>query len=368
MVRGRWRRLSALPDGGGPLPFRDPCLRRLHAQATKHLAARAGTGAGRLRFACAAVSLVLVPVRLYRRGALSFRSLRLCWREGATPGRIDFLTALLPEKSALYLPDRLALLCQSGIGDQQQSALLRDKLKTGLLLLEAGLPVPPLMAVLLPGDGVAELKGLPPGTYFFKPRFGFNSRNSFSAQRRADGVWLNGQGLPVDTETLAVPAGGEPMLVQPFIAAAGVPVTSPAAVLRLTVSRLPGQAARLHSAYCVTPRQGGGRTDYRSVIRYPVDPETGRMEAACPSAAGEEPVAGRLWPDFDRLRGMVLKAADLVPGLPLTGWDVICAESGPVFLEGNVGVGGILPDLRDIRDGRPSVLPALYAAWLPATG
>ncbi len=44
-------------------------------------------------------------------------------------------------------------------------------------------------------------------------------------------------------------------------------------------------------------------------------------------------------PFFEEVKKLVIRAADLIPGLRLIGWDVAFSESGPVIIEGNSDYG-----------------------------
>ena len=87
-----------------------------------------------------------------------------------------------------------------------------------------------------------------------------------------------------------------------------------------------------------------------------VDPETGEvlrivrgtgldLEVVRKHPDTGELLQGRVLPDWDEVRRLVLEGARLMPKIRLQGWDVGLCDGGPVLIEGNLGTGFALMQL-----------------------
>jgi hypothetical protein len=377
-------------DGCGIVPFTDPYLRILHRRVLRRLGTDAEWPVFLVWIAARLRAVFALPGHLWRwsrNERVPARHLPglawYCWRWGLQPIEARAYRRLGPSGPRPIFSNVLAQRAQIALGAPEQREVVKDKVALVQRLAAAGLPVVDTIAVLWEPADLMLLTTLPPGGYFIKPRYGQGGHGASALHVEEGGLFRLGRHGTMDIARLVAllhrRLERQPFLLQPFVSVgSGLPMARPPGAvpltLRLTTARPWGGEAVLHGAYLTV---GGGNADdydWRHWVRFPMDPENGRIEHGVTYGEPDlrvakvpwdgTPIVGRSWPDFQSLRGMVLKGADLVPDVPMVGWDLLPGPAGPVFLEGNVLIGSFLPDLRTVLAGRPSRLPELLAGWV----
>ncbi|WP_448190303.1 sugar-transfer associated ATP-grasp domain-containing protein [Azospirillum sp. sgz301742] len=323
--------------------------------------------------------------RFARRRGLSWpvacRVLGDCLCSGAPPLEAFIWRNAFPSPGPHPLPARAAAAVLPRLGNREEHRLLSDKLAAAEVLERAGLPTPPLLAVI-PRGAVLDPSAAPwsrPGPLFVKPRHGWAGHGAMAIDVLEGGLYRIDGGSPVDGERLrAAVTAADDVLVQTRLEAApelaDLSETGAAPVLRLATARRPGAAPFLHSALLSIEVPGEKPRNFlRGHVRAPVDPVDGRIAAGLrflhPERRYERlpwndaPLTGRALPGFEPAVAMVLHAMALLPGLALVNWDLILTPAGPVILEGNTGGDWILTNLSAACGMAPPPLGPVLRLW-----
>lgn len=318
------------------------------------------------------------------RGADRWGILRESLLSGKSSSEIILQRKLFPNAAEAIIPQRSADAAFRFLGDARQKEWLRDKLEMAERLLTAAIPVPPtLMYIRSEADmDLASPVWSAGASLVVKPRHGFGGKGVFLVDTQADGRFLIDQTRLLDRDglrhKLQAALHRDCLLVQPRLKAshnAGHGALGRLApVLRLTTRRAPGGAALVHDSYLSVFMPGSKAADWRfGVVRFPADPRTGMLLdglwlaqpglrfAALPW--NDHPMAGALFPQFEAAVAMAVRAADLVPGLAVVGWDIILTDDGPIMLEGNSGLDWMLSNLWHLQTGHPSPLADVLLQW-----
>lgn len=277
------------------------------------------------------------------------------------------------------LPHRAAAAVLHALAEPSALAVLRDKQATADLLRSAGIPTPPVLALLPPGAAI-DPRQPPwnrPAALFVKPRSGAAGRGAMAVDLLEDGRCRLADGTLVDARRLA--PEGDDMLVQARLSAApelaDLAMAGAAPVLRLTTARTPGGAPFLHSALLSVAVPGApARAFLRGHLWAAVAPASGELTAGlilCEPGRryhrlpwNGAALAGRTLPGFAEAAALSLRAMEALPSLPLVAWEAILTADGPVFLEGN-GIGNWLLTNLPIACGlAPPSLPPVLRKWL----
>jgi hypothetical protein len=78
-------------------------------------------------------------------------------------------------------------------------------------------------------------------------------------------------------------------------------------------------------------------------------------------------LAGRVLADWHAARTLALRAAELLPGSPLIGWDVLLTAESPVILEANLGLSWFRAELWHFETGMSSPLADVALQWIDRT-
>lgn len=360
-------RASAAAAWGGRYPFVRAVLLRV---------------LGRIAWPLVALEQVLVFARALNLGsAVTARLYRECLMTGAAPLEAYVWRALYGYPHPL--PVRSANLVLARLGDPEGHALLADKLALSEHLASNGCAVAPVLGVLsCQSDSLALLEDAAlAGDLFLKPCRGSGGRDAFSLRKR-NGAWLC-EGRGMEAAALLVRLGritqrGD-VLVQPELLAAreltDFAVSGRAPVLRISTASLPNSPAFVHSAMLIIAVPGRNPHNFLDGSLYSVvNLATGCLSPGVSLAAPGVRQAklgcavqleGRPLPGFAAAVDMVLKAAAIVPPLPLIHWDLILTDSGPVILEGNSMGNWILASLPGHMSLEMCELVPLLASWEP---
>ncbi len=274
------------------------------------------------------------------------------YREDARPG--DFLGVIEATKLSLAINHR-----------NHRRALVRDKLLFDAMLRGLGYPVPDLQAVLSPlelGGGfaslrtAADLRGFLMDQarfpLFCKPVRGQGGKDSFAITEVSGGAvaFLDGteESLFEFCDRAAAQFGAG-MLIQSMVDQhpALTEVCGPvAATLRLfTFFEVP-YVHVLAGGWKIPT--GGGMADNIGFGSYTanVGIDTGRVGTvrAAPAPGAEivtrHPVSGAAFdgltiPFWEEAKDLSARAARLLYGMPLVGWDIAIGRDGPVIIEAN---------------------------------
>lgn len=330
---------DALPFPDPPAPVAGPRLKDLLAQAG---------GAWRV-----------VPgyfrSRPWRRGLMlsEYLSYRLHKRRGEARDHVG-----------AYGAARIAFAINRGSG---RRGLVGDKLLFDALLKGAGLPVPKLVAVfgrpapariqrVVDEDTLRRLVSEPDMLPLFcKPAQGQRSEDALSIarfDRVADCL------IPVAGKPVSVPAmiqrlrrnhRGTGYLFQRFVRQhpeVEATVGETVATVRL-ITLVLRRNIHVIGAYWKVPRHGAVADNlWRGNLIAPINAKTGVVGAALapfdPDASpvavhpdSGRPLEGLELPRWPELLQIARRAAGLVQGLPLVGWDIALAEDGPMLIEAN---------------------------------
>lgn len=381
-------------DGQGLAPPDNPALAELRRWAAARAWSRVPGWSRPPLVLCARLLWVVVAgracLRFARDRALpAGEALRLwsdCVLSGAAP--VDALAwrkAMAPAPHPL--PARAAAVLLPRLGDRAAHAVLADKQATAVLLEAAGLPTPPLLDTI-PRGGAADFGRAAwtrPGRLFVKPRHGHAARGTLAVEV-AEGTGFRVDGAPIAPASLqarlSANATGDDLLVQHHLDAAAdladLTVGDAAPVLRLTTLRAPGGEPRLHSALlCLRVPDENPRAFLRGQLYVPVSGADGRLGHGVILGRGEQrlthapwngaALAGRRLAGFDTARAMVLRAAEMLPALPLVSWDLILTAEGPVILEGNSGGNWLLTTLPRTEFPENDIIEDILLRWMQRT-
>lgn len=359
-------RVSAAGQWGGRYPFAYGVLLRV---------------LGRVAWLLVALEQVLIFARaLNLGGATTARLYRECLMTGAAPLEAYIWRAL--HGCPHPMPVRSANLVLARLGDPKAHALLADKLALSERLALHGCAVAPVLGILSSQpDSLALLEDAAlAGHLFLKPRRGSGGRDAFSLRKR-NGAWLC-DGREVEAAALLARLGrvtqGGDVLVQPELLAAqeltDFAVSGRAPVLRIITASLPKSPVFVHSAMLIIAVPGRNPRNFLDGSLYSVvNLATGCLSRAVSLAAPRirhaklgcsgSQLEGRPLPGFAAAVDMVLKAAALVPPLPLIHWDLILTDNGPVILEGNSMGNWILASLPGHMRLEVCELVPLLACW-----
>jgi hypothetical protein len=376
------------------LPPVDPDLAFLRRWAAARWRRRVPWGLGGItaRVACllASVGAVGRALRFARRFALgpvaTTRLLIDCWASGAQPNEAFVWRRFCSPPGVHPLPGRAAALLFPHLGDPKAHDLLADKMASGRFFVANSLPTPTTLEVIACREEV-DLTRRPwtrSADLIVKPRHGaagrgvlaitVSSDQSFRVGGERIGSMELARRLRRMTET-------DDALIQERLRAADdaadLATEGRAPVLRLTTAREPGSAPFLYAALLEIDVPGERPHHFiRGRIRAPIDPESGVLQGGLwflhPKRRlsrlpwNNAPLAGRVVPGFDAAVDDVLRAATLLPGLPLASWDVIVSGDGPKILEGNSAGDWILSELPRCVGLRPPPLAPLLRRWIPS--
>lgn len=351
------RLLAALPvDGRGVSAPRDKRLKRLQERAAQRFWRRMPWPAR--PFAVIAARLLWCIVAMRRSHKLA-RNMRLGGRAALRMGIDSALAGTSANEAYIWryvfdaaderVPGSRAMgRILAAIGAPADRRLLTDKLAAAEAMAAAGLPVVPSIVIGRDDDPDGWLPIA--STRFVKPRLGSGGHHAFSVERVAKDTFRIDGGEPVARDALRARLACGEVLVQPHLSAAaelaGMAGAGRAPVLRLMIARPRDRAGFIHSALLSIPVPGENPRHFlRGHLYAPIDPSDGLLLAAVRFAEpkvrfercwwNDAVIAGLPVPGFGQAVSVVLAAADLVPGLALTGWDVIVTPDGPMILEGN---------------------------------
>jgi len=265
------------------------------------------------------------------------------------------------------------------LGDKADIALAADKLTLSDRLASLGLPVAPIRTVVVPGQNL-DLS-LPPWTrpekLLVKPRHGAHAKGLFSIKSLPGGRFSISGGPPVDPSELyrrlMSAARQDSLLVQAFIGPSAdtrdFSPDAPPIIRAFTMRVKPGERASVASAILKILPPGRDAPDTRDVDEltvFPIDLESGIPGDGILFGDPRNRVSGRRgralagWP---AVQEMVVRASDILPGVPVIGWDVLLGPDGPVILEANTWVGMFRAMLWHFEHGVPSPLHAAIESW-----
>ena len=289
---------------------------------------------------------------------------------GKTPGEARLHLLGFPDQSRSIIPQRTASTALRLLGSPASKSLLNDKLRMGNLMQERGIPTPPTLV---------ELASLSDLRTFLASRS--ETDDLFAKARRGSGG-KDALRLPsgrLDLPTLAALADilrRDSILVQPFIQSSSqfAAISNVPPVLRVTTFRPVNGEPIILDSYLSVFAPDRPAADWRSgAVRFPIDPRSGMLLPGCWFAQPKERfealpwnelhMAGRQMDRFDQACEASLKAAEIVPDLPLVGWDIIPGESGPLLLEGNWGLHWLLSHLWHIESGQHPVSTRALLDW-----
>ncbi|WP_322978107.1 sugar-transfer associated ATP-grasp domain-containing protein [Pseudomonas sp. C11] len=388
MLKRFWHR-SPL-DGLGWRGCADVATQRMRTSAAARWGARYPFAGGvllrilgRLLWLLVALEQVLILARaLSLRGTATARLYSECLMTGAAPLEAYVWRALYG--CSHPLPVRSANLVFACLGGPEGHALLADKLASTEHLRSHGCAVAPVHGTLSsPMDDLAWLEDAALASdLFLKPRRGSGGRDAFSLRKRGAGWRLNGREVSA-TALLArlsqITQQGDILVQSELLAArelADLAASGRAPVLRISTASLPNSSAFVHSAMLTIAVPGGNPHNFLNGSLYAVvNLATGCLSQAVSLAApgvrhgqlgcNGAQIEGRSLPGFAAALDMTLKAAALVPPLPLIHWDLILTDTGPVILEGNSMGNWILASLPGYMRLEACELVPLLACWEP---
>lgn len=268
---------------------------------------------------------------------------------------------------------RSLLRLQAGLNPRDHFHLTEHKLDFDAACRRAGLPVPPLHAVLARGgraaDGARPLAGPddlrgflaspPAGELVIKPATGTHGEGVLVLSRQADGQWNDGgrslSAADVAGRVSAAPA--DDWLVQErLFGAAELRAVSGTDLLQTTrvVTLAPAAGPPEVLAAWLRITAGAARADNFNFgaaghLIAPVDVRSGALGTParmCGDGLGLEPagvhprtgadLVGFRVPGWADVVALVERAAGCFRPLRTVGWDVAVTDRGPVLVEGNV--------------------------------
>ncbi len=288
--------------------------------------------------------------------------------KSAGEARLHFLG--FPDQSRSIIPQRTASTALRLLGSPASKALLNDKLRMGNLMRERGIPTPPILVEL---ESLSELRA------FLESRS--ETADLFAKARRGSGG-KDALRLPsgrLDLPTLAALADilrRDSILVQPFIQSSSqfAAISNVPPVLRVTTFRPVKGEPIILDCYLSVFAPDRPADDWRfGAYRFPINPRTGILLAGFWFGSPQQRFERLPWSEvrfaglqidrFHQACEAVLKAAEIVPDLPLVGWDIIPGETGPLILEGNWGLHWLLSHLWHIESGQIPISARALLDW-----
>ena len=285
--------------------------------------------------------------------------------------------------------DRQGTLLLAGLGSRRDMALASDKLESAHLLAGLGLPVPVTRTIVQSGidPKLDEPPWTEPGKLLIKPRHGSSAKGLFSVVRTADGGFLAKGSFPLSSQQLSSflmqAARKDQLLVQSFLepgeGTRDLSPDAPTVVRAFTARAMPGEPAKLITAMLkILPPGVDAPHGINELLLLPIELETGKLEDGilfsrpadrwARSPWNDISIRGRIVPEWDKLRDMVIRASAIMPATPLIGWDVLLGQQGPVILEANTGVSLFRAMLWHFEKQVDSPLPAMLENWCRAAG
>jgi hypothetical protein len=284
-----------------------------------------------------------------------------------------------------YLGDLQSVALWSALSDPAEVALASDKVATAVLLSKAGFRVPEILTELARGAFVDVTKApWTSGTrLFIKPRHGSGSRGAAAVLCGAnggfsvnDGPFTDAQGFSAFLRNLM---RSDSILVQPFLGPSeetrDISPQAPTWLRIFTLRPWGGAPSLLSGTLQIIPEPGKAKSG-SGILAAPVSPDTGVLMDGIlfrrpTERFGFVPwngarLAGRILADWHAARALALRAAELLPGSPLIGWDVLLTADGPVILEANHGVSWFRAELWHFETGASSPLAEVALQWIGA--
>jgi hypothetical protein len=283
-----------------------------------------------------------------------------------------------------HLGDLQSAALWPALSDPAEVILASDKVATAVLLSKAGFRMPEVLAELVPGSPIDLAKA--PWTrgakVFLKPRHGSSARGAVAVLCGPSGGFSVNDGLLASERDfsafLANRIRNDSILVQPFLESSEeTRDISPQAPtwLRIFTLRPWGCAPSLLSGTLkIVPAGRKSEPRIEKILMVPVSPDTGvLMEGILLTKPTERfasvpwngaRLAGRVLADWHEARALALGAAELLPGSPLIGWDVMLTADGPMILEANLGVSWFRAELWHFETGHSSPLAEVALQWI----
>lgn len=312
---------------------------------------------------------------------------RLGWSTGKDPVAALMHRRIAGEHRAVAdacLDGPQGLRIWSVLADPADRALANDKLATAERMAALGVPAPPTLSIIAAGStpDVARAPWTDGRALFVKPRNGMGGQHTMMVQPLGNGAFrINGdRTLPAEALRvgLARAAQRQDLLVQPFYRCCDRDADlSPHAPLslRINVVRAPdGAPAVLSSILRIQPPGRYAVNGAGGAVLAPFEIEGDRLLdgllfvpafsrcAAVPWNGA--PVTGRRIPELGQAQALALRAAEVFPGIPVIGFDLLLTADGPMLLEANWGLAWYGLHLTHLLTGRASDLPALLGAWI----
>lgn len=278
---------------------------------------------------------------------------------------------------------RSAALLLREIGSNDGRALLSDKFALATQLMTAGVRVPRTHSVgnLLSIEELGRVIG--PTGLFIKPRYGSGGRDALVITRSGDRWQIDGAEIdPVRliSHLAQMTIHGEMILQDRLVSAdslADLSWRERAPVLRLATSSTPDGQPQLDSVLLIIPRPGFKSLNFlNGQIYAPIDPVTGIIKCGVVLEVPDkmldfrEPdgprISGRTVPFFAEAVQDALIAMSAVPPVPVTHWDIVLTQEGPVFLEGNSNGNWIVATLAGRFGLQIRPLATTLGQWLDA--
>ena len=398
-----WNRLPV--DGAAIFPGGPRALRRIRRVLSRHSWRRVpGWSRAILIPASRLVWFFACPVKtiLAVKGSpapVSWRDFAAAWWYGWSRGRRPAETlATRPlvgsaegairtcrERMAREYPGDLQSVALWGaLSDPAEVALASDKVASAMLLSKAGFRVPEILDELAPGKPI-NLTGAPwtsGARLFLKPRHGSSARGAaavlcgpsgdFSVN---DGPFLSGQQFGASLMNLM---RRDSVLVQPFLDPSeetrDISPQAPAWLRIFTLRPWGGDPFLLSGTLKIVPAGRKSESRIANILMAPVSPDSGvLMDGILLTRPAERfatvpwngaRLAGRPLADWHAARTLALRAAELLPGSPLIGWDVLLGADGPVILEANLGLSWFRAELWHFETGTASPLADVALQWI----
>ncbi len=286
-----------------------------------------------------------------------------------------------------YLGDLQSAALWPALSDPAEVALSSDKVATTVLLSKAGFRVPEILAELVSG-GPIDLTSAPwtSGTrLFLKPRHGSSARRVAAVVCGPNGGFSVNDGPAVSARQFGTSLinlmRSDSLLVQRFLDPSeetrDISPQAPTWLRIFTLRHWGGAPTLLSGALKILPAGRKSESRIGNILMAPVSPDTGvLMEAILLTRPTERfasvpwngaQLAGRVLADWHAARALARRAAELLPGSPLIGWDVLLTADGPVILEANVGLSWFRAELWHFETGTPSPLADVALQWIDRT-
>jgi hypothetical protein len=273
----------------------------------------------------------------------------------------DIWNYIFTQEQLAYHSWRNAKLNNNG----KSLALLQDKHETSMLLAANGIPMAPILKVVLRGAAFDLTACFKSHSHLFcKPCHGSRSQDAFVIEANGDkgqasifAVEKGRRAQPVTQEHLRKAMMRDDFLFQPFLnnhPSVAVLTSSGDVVTMRVITEMSLHSGIVCYGATIEMPDDSGAVGYKHII-LPIDPASGRLnhfperplteQAQSLYNAIYQRMDGFIIPCWEAIRKSAVAAHQYFPDIYAIAWDYVVTPDGPFLLEGNSGWGARTPQI-----------------------